>query len=366
MANLQFTDEEVKKISLQTETNKCASCGARMVFSPIAGKLICEHCGATKDIESKQAKEVQYRDVFADNVFTDDEEWTNELVSYRCSSCGAVSLMEKYEVATVCPFCHTPNIAIIKDVNTLKPNAIVPFKVSKDASKLYATKWLKKKFFAPSKLKKQIKLESPSGIYFPCWTFDFITLANYKGVLGRTVTRTVGSGKNRRTVTRTEYFKVSGSMAYNYDDIIVEASNKITQNEVNKLGNFNTRTAFEYNKDFIAGYTAQRYDKELDIGMSEAKSQVYKDYERKIMSRHNATSIRTLNIDIDYKSSTFKYCLLPLYISNYAYKYKEYSLMINGTTGKTYGKIPLSPIKVGLTSLFAAALIVLLAYFWFF
>ena len=42
----------------------------------------------------------------------------------------------------------------------------------------------------------------------------------------------------------------------------------------------------------------------------------------------------------------YKYVLLPVYVGNTEYKNKKYELLINGQTGKVYGKAPKSPWKV--------------------
>ena len=43
---------------------------------------------------------------------------------------------------------------------------------------------------------------------------------------------------------------------------------------------------------------------------------------------------------------TYKYLMLPLWLSSFKYRDKQYQFMVNGQTGKVGGKYPISPWKV--------------------
>lgn len=370
MSQIVFTDDiKPKTINLKTESRKCPSCGATLKYSPALKKLTCEHCGTVKSINIRPQQEIAYtQDVFKEFDKKNVELiWSNnEIVSYKCSSCGAVSMMDRYETASVCPFCKAPQITKLDNVDSMKPNAIIPFAVPLDNALANAKKWLKGKFFANYKVKKNILMNNVCGVYVPLWTFDFVTVCHYQGVLGKRKTRTVRVGKTVRTEFYTEYFNVNGIMNCEYDDIVVEASSKIDSNELKNIGNFSTQNALAYNDDFLAGFSAQRYDRDIEQSMSEAKLKVYKDYEKKIILKHNADSVKSLNIDVDYAKTTFKYVLAPIYLANYVYRGKEYRLIVNGSNGRTFGKFPLSPTKVSISAILLLGVAALAIWFIFF
>ncbi|MBR7110302.1 MAG: hypothetical protein IKC83_00350 [Clostridia bacterium] len=58
-----------------------------------------------------------------------------------------------------------------------------------------------------------------------------------------------------------------------------------------------------------------------------------------------------MNVYVNYNEVRYKYVLLPLWVCNFGYKGKTYNFFINGETGRTAGKTPLSPLKVGLAVL---------------
>lgn len=356
-------------INLSTSTHKCPSCGAAFHYSPTVKKLLCDHCGTTKEICAKPQIEIPYTDgAFMEfDKKNKDVVWeNNELVSFRCNDCGAVSVMDRLETATICPFCKTPQIAVLDNVDSIKPNAILPFSVSKEAALASAKKWLKGKVFANYKVRKNILVNDISGIYIPIWTFDFDTIADYNGVLGRKKTRTIRVGKTIKTQVYTEYFNVRGILDGRYDDMIIEASSKISEKEMKGFGNFNTYASVAYDDDYIAGFSAQRYDKNIESCLSEAKSKVYSDYEKKIINKYNADCVKSLNIEVEYRKTTFKYVLVPLYLANYVHRGREYRLLINGANGRANGNFPLSPTMVSLTALLGLGVLALILYFVFF
>ena len=62
-----------------------------------------------------------------------------------------------------------------------------------------------------------------------------------------------------------------------------------------------------------------------------------------------------------YRNITYKYLMLPVWMSSFVYKGKVYQFMVNGRTGKVSGKAPISPLRVAIAILIGIAVIGLLA-----
>lgn len=82
--------------------------------------------------------------------------------------------------------------------------------------------------------------------------------------------------------------------------------------------------------------------------------------ERKIMEENHADRIRNLRIESSFSKLTYKYLLLPVWISSYKYKEKVYQFMVNGQTGKVSGKTPISIPKIVITGIAVVLIIILL------
>ncbi len=263
--------EEEKDVSsareVESDTFKCPGCGNFLKYDPETGKLRCDYCGGTRDVPTpKPPMEIYYTSLSEQGVSS----W-GEVKCIQCPVCGAKTMLEKYQTVTVCPFCGAPNVVESDEVPGLKPNAVLPFLVSEPKAHESLKKWMGKKFLAPTDLKKTAKTSKMNGVYVPSWTFDSNVYATYDARLGKTYTVTVGSGKNRRTETRVRWYNVSGSINSYFDDVLINASSRMTQKQLTKIGGFDTKNSIQYEEEYLSGYSAERYAQGLDASWEVAK-----------------------------------------------------------------------------------------------
>ncbi len=336
----------------RTAVMKCPACGADMVYDAESGKLLCEHCGTQKEIESKTSEELDF-----ERLLTDKGGWDESHV-FRCENCGAQEVLDKNEIAKQCPFCGATNIVETSELPDIRPNAVVPFRVAlKDAATAVKT-WVRKRIFAPQKFRKSAKPEKMKGVYMPSFSFDSRTNSYYTAVLGKHyyVTRRV----NGKTVQeqRTRYFTVSGNYEMFFDDVLIQASGTIDQKSLNKLQPFQTNESREYTKEYLSGYTATQNTKSGLECWEEAKNVIGNRLRSAILSQYVYDVVSSFRISTQYSGITFKYILLPVYVGHCKWHTKIYNFFVNGLNGKVTGKAPISPLKVFITVLIAVGVIV--------
>ncbi|MEG2413326.1 MAG: hypothetical protein RSB61_01605 [Clostridia bacterium] len=341
-------------VKVGAKTYKCANCGNFLAYDPTSGKLKCYHCNSLFDIQPpKEAMELNYS-AMSEQYF---EDWGEEEKVVKCNACGATIALNKYETTMNCPFCSAPNIVEIDAIKGLKPNAILPFKIGGEQIHSYYAKWLKSKIFAPYRLRKDASQQALNGVYIPLFTFDARMVGSYKIRYGEEYTVTVGSGKNARTEVRVRWYVDSGQVNEFYDDIQVECTKEIDQKQLGKLGGFDTKNCVAYHSQYVAGYSSERYSEGLDDSWEVAK-QVAQDKTRaKIIAHYHADRVDYLNIDAEFYDATYKYALVPTWLIKYKYHKKIYGCVINGRNGKSIGKYPLSPWKVGITGLVGSGIL---------
>ena len=61
---------------------------------------------------------------------------------------------------------------------------------------------------------------------------------------------------------------------------------------------------------------------------------------------------------LTFSNQTYKHILLPLWVCSYLYKSKRYHFLVNGQTGKIYGKKPVSALKVTLVVLLVILVVI--------
>ncbi|MBO5215954.1 MAG: hypothetical protein J6B79_07180 [Clostridia bacterium] len=328
---------------IETEANieKCPGCGANMVFSPEKQALECPYCGTVATIENSFGEEIRFA-----NLLSSASTWADETHVFRCENCGARTVLDRTEIAKTCSFCGTTNIVETDELSGLKPNAVVPFRLTVQNAIERVKTWVKRKFFAPGKFKKSVTPENVSGLYTPAFTYDAQTHSTYSGVLGKYEYRT--RRVNGKTVREryTRYFHIGGSHELFFDDVLIQASSGISQGSIDKLQPFGTSDSKEYAKEYLSGFTASQYTKDGLACWEEAKTRMNGRIRSAILSRYVYDVVSSLNVDTNYSNVTYKYVLLPVYIGHCGWKNKIYNFFVNGYNGNVTGKTPVSVWKV--------------------
>ncbi len=337
-----------------TETAQCPACGAKMVFDPEKQQLLCPYCGSLSEIDmTKLSQEIDFNKLLA----SPQNDWGTETHVFRCNNCGAKEVLSKNEIAKECPFCGTTNIVVTEELSGLKPNGVVPFAISKEQATEFATKWARKKFFAPSAFKKSAKPEKVKGTYSPAFTFDTRTSSTYYGRLGKYYYRTVTRNGKQERIREIRYFTVSGNYNMQFDDILIQASEKISQQNLDNMRPFDTNDSKEYSTDFLHGYIAQSNDKSGQDCWADAQVVANAEIRRRILRKYTYDTVEYLNVNTAFCDVTYKYLLLPIYVGNCNWKQKVYNFFVNGKNGKVTGKTPVSPLKVGIAILLGMAVL---------
>ncbi len=349
--------------TLKETDKKCPSCGGVMNFNPATGGLSCPYCGYEEKIPPKEE-----RQEFADelDISTADKlencNWGLTTKTVLCQACGAESIYDALQISAVCPFCGSNQVMEASDKETMAPGGVVPFQVTdRQASELFL-KWIKRKWFCPKMAKESAKAKNFNGVYLPYWTFDADTVSEYRADYGKD--RIVNRNNEKKIVT--DWYPTRGTYKESIDDELIIGTTNHNQSMLRGLEPFDTAANKKYKPEYIAGFVAERYA----IGIKEAwqqakeaiRGKVDRGIEKFILHHHHADRVRNLEFQTSYHNVTYKYLLLPVWISNYKYQEKVYHFMVNGQTGKVSGKTPISAIKVVITVVAAIAATALLAW----
>jgi hypothetical protein len=275
-----------------------------------------------------------------------------------CRGCGATT--ETDELAGACPFCGGVLIALSQPDGVIAPEAVVPFGVDRRAANDAFVTWVRSRWFAPSSLKRVGATESITGTYVPHWTYDAHTETDYTGQRGEhywvTETYTVSDGKGgtrteTRQVQRTRWYPAAGHVARDFDDVLTLASTKISPKLVDDAGPWSLEQAVPFSPDYLAGYTALRYDVDPDAGLGPAKQQM-EDVVRGDCRRDiGGDEQRVDRMAVQYSAVMFKLLLLPLWIATYVYAGRTFQVLVNANTGEVLGERPFSRLKIALAVL---------------
>lgn len=349
-AEALYTQEESSTVGY-----KCPSCGAQMTFSPEKQALVCDHCGTVKEVDfSDDVRERSFEELF------NSKPWEGDIKVVRCQNCGAKEVLDKNEISTRCPFCGSTSVLEINEVGGIKPDTAIPFKITEGEARGKCLKWIRSRFFSPSKFKKEVRLNEVKGCYVPVWTFDSDTVAVYRGKLGKQYTETRYVNGKTVTVTTMRYFTVSGQLESMFDDIYVKGSQSVNEKYLQKIQPYDMNSYVKYDDKMLAGFAANHYTVEPLDAWKTAEERMRAYFRNMIVRKYGADEVVWLDISLMHNSRSFKYLMLPVYISAANYKNKLYNQYINGVSGKVNGGVPKSPLKIAITALLGIAALALL------
>lgn len=345
----------------------CKGCSGKLQFAPGTNHLKCPYCGMENDIEvsTEIVEELDFEKFL--NEFA-EQSAVHEVATIKCQACGAQTTFNPNVVSDACPFCGSPQV--IKNAtstHSITPKAILPFAIDQNkAFEEYRT-WIKKLWFAPNELKKYARQqEKLTGLYIPYWTYDSNTGTDYSGERGINyqVTESYTTTENgklvskTRSVTHTRWSNVSGHVDNLFDDVLVVASKSLPKEYVEKLEPWELENLVPFNESYLSGFKTESYQVDLKEGLDEAKIKMNEVISSTVCKDIGGDHQRIHSLNTVYKNITFKHILLPVWISAYLYKGKVYRFLINGRTGEVQGERPYSWIKITLTVLFVAAIII--------
>ena len=357
-------DEPTIVKTMKETDKKCPQCGGVMDFDPGSGHLRCPYCEYEEEIKVKKdapatAEELDFRSA----EFTANKDWGVATKTILCKACGAESIYDTMQTSAVCPFCGSNQVMEANTEDTIAPGGVVPFQITdKKASELFHT-WIGRKWFCPKLAKESAKPDRFNGIYLPYWTFDTQTFSTYTGQYGIDHTK---KDKNGNSHTETEWHNTTGTYNEFIDDELVLASTKHDMSILRRIEPFDTAKNKAYTPEYLAGFVAERYSTGLNDAWAFATKSINEKLKRhvsdKIVRDNHADRSRNVSLNTRFNDITYKYLLLPIWISNFKYNDTVYQFMVNGQTGKISGKTPVSKPKVILTVAGIVLIIMLLYY----
>ncbi|MEB2281941.1 hypothetical protein LAV73_18395 [Lysinibacillus xylanilyticus] len=357
--------ENAKQVKLDFDA-ECPSCSASIEFNPETGRLACPYCGYETEIAApeKQEEKVAQEMDFAMAEERGNFNWGVEKKTVICKSCAAETIYDALQVADSCPYCGSNQVMEASAENTLAPNGVCAFEITDKQAGENFQSWIKGKWFTPRAAKESAKPDSFKGVYLPYWTFDTKTSSRYSARYGRHRTVTDKDGNTR---TETDWYSTSGFYQEFIDDHLISATTRYDRNMMRKIEPFNLLNNKAYKPEYVSGFLSERYSIGLQDGWSQAKREISDHLNTQITSKirweHNADVVSNLHFSTTHDDITYKYLMLPIWLSSFRYKEKIYRFMVNGQTGRVGGDAPISPLRVTIAVILSLITIAIIWYF---
>ena len=349
----------------------CNSCGANLVFNPGQQVLKCPYCESENEIAVEDVPIVE-NDFLAklDEIENHPEQAdTIEVSEIKCGACGAEFAINQGSTAGECPYCATPFVQQPHSEIILKPEALLPFKVTSQEGKEEFKKWVSSLWFAPNKLKEYARTtEKLQGVFLAHWTYDSDARTSYMGARGEyywdTEYYTDSEGKRQsRSVRKTRWYPASGTVFNKFDDILVVANDSLPRKYTQKLEPWDLKQLVPYSEEYLSGFRSERYSVGLRQGFTLAQDQVDPIIEQTVRRDIGGDTQRIHNRYSNWNDITYKYVLLPVWVTAYKFNDSVFRIVINARTGEVQGERPWSWVKITLAVLAAIIVIATIVYF---
>ena len=353
----------------QVTNYKCPACTGPLQFDSRTGKMACEYCGSVFTVQEIEAlladKNEQAENAFnaaqaaqteaasaqsADADVEDgmDVDWDlnagsywdparEGLRAYNCPSCGAELLCDATTAATSCPYCANPTIVPGQFSGTLKPDLIVPFKLDKEAAKAALREHFKGKKLLPRAFSSENHLDEIKGVYVPFWLFN----ADCAADMSFKATRVRTWNDRNFQYTETRFYRLFRSGSVSFANVPVDGSLKMPDDLMESLEPFDTSQAMAFQKGYLSGFFADRYDVAAEDSVERANERVRQSTIQAFSQTTGGySSVSCTGSNLRLHNARARYALLPVWILNTSWNGKNYQFAMNGQTGKFVGNLP--------------------------
>lgn len=333
---------------------KCPCCDAVVEFNGKEQQLVCKFCDTTFEIdtikqynEASKAAEEEWDvnwDTKESNV--DQGEWndgdTENMTMYTCPSCAAQIVADESTAATFCLYCGNSTILQGKVSGLVKPDFVIPFKMTKEDAKAALKNFYKGKKLLPDCFSEENRIDSIKGIYVPFWLFDGDADAriNYKA------TRVKHWSDSKYRYTKTDHYLITREGSMGFEHIPSDGSSKADDKFMESIEPYNISEAVDFETAYLSGYFADKYDVEAEQCKDKVNERIrVSTIETFRDSVVGYSSVTPKDVNIQIKQGKIKYALMPVWMLNTKYKGKIYTFAMNGQTGKVAGSLPVSKAK---------------------
>jgi len=306
---------------------KCPFCDTEFDIETLAGY--------DNELKSDQEDDMSWQ-MASDNLWQEDELYG--LNAYICQSCGGEIRCDENTAATSCPFCGNPVVLTGQLSGELRPDLVIPFKISKRAAKDALKKYYEGKRLLPKIFKDRNHINEIKGVYVPFWLFD--TGANVNMRYKATKVRTWSD--SNYNYTETTFYAVSRGGKLKFERVPVDGSTKMPDDLMESLEPFNTSEAVDFQTAYLAGYLADKYDVDAGQSVERANDRIRNSAEAAFYETVKGyMSVTKETGSIQLQNGKVSYALFPVWLLSTTWQNQTYLFAMNGQTGKMVGDLPL-------------------------
>ena len=239
----------------------------------------------------------------------------------------------------------------------LKPDYVLPFKLSREDAINALRRHYKNKPFLPRAFSAQNQIEKIQGVYVPFWMFD----GEAEGHARYDATRSRVFRTGDWEVTKTDHFEICRDGSMPFEKVPVDASSRMPDAHMDSIEPYDYAELKPFSSAYLPGFLADKYDVPVADCESRADERCRKtvlDALGRTVSGYDTCIPRAQ--DVRLRRGKVHYALLPVWMLSTRWNGKSFLFAMNGQTGKMVGDLPTDAGKYWRTFAAIAAPVALL------
>ena len=348
----------------QVTNYQCPACTGPLHFVGASGKLECEYCGASYEVAEIEALYAEKEEKAAaaqqaaeeanagQNPPSEDgdawdtsgfsEDWGTEgdgMRAYSCPSCGAELICDENTAATSCPYCGNPTVVPGQFSGQLRPDFIIPFKLSKEDAVKALKDHYKGKILLPKSFTQENHVQKIQGVYVPFWMFD----GEAEGDARYEATRSHTYRSGDYEITETEHYDIYRAGFISFEKIPADASSKMPDDHMDSIEPYDYQELKPFSTAYLPGFLADKFDVTVEQCRQRADQRcegTLASALRGTVKRYDLCVLRDSSVHL--RRGKVHYALMPVWMLNTKWHGKDFLFAMNGQTGKLVGDLPVS------------------------
>ncbi len=142
--------------------------------------------------------------------------------------------------------------------------------------------------------------------------------------------------------TATSHFAIRRAGKLGFANVPVDGSVRMNNDLMESLEPFNFSEAVDFKTAYLSGFLADRYDVSSEESSLRANERIKASTEDEFRSTvHGYSTLATQSSGVTFEDAKAKYALYPVWLLNTTWKDKKYIFAMNGQTGKFVGDLPI-------------------------
>jgi len=275
----------------------------------------------------------------------------------QCQQCGAALQLRRFDKTVACPYCASTNVVKRPPRPGIPtPAFVVGFARPESEVRALVARWGQRLPWYTPRGFNRLQVELLKPVYVPAYLFVGEADVSWRARSGYRYTERSG----KKTRTRTEWHDVHGQARLRLFNVLVSASHQVKNDELERIEPYDYGRLARYSDAAIAGWPAEEAARTPQAVDAELTKEIDAQLAQRIGALVPGEETTKPKVSWTLRDEHVDLLLVPVWtmLVRYSPTRPRVRVLVNGQTGRVWGKAPVSWVKVTLAVLAAVALVV--------